>query len=132
MSIFNNIQNKAPKEKRRLLWIFTGISTLIIFILWIVIFPKDYLDNKEGQKSFSDLKEEFDNSEENKQFDEYMNSLEIFQNFDKQMDLESILDEAQNTDTKQKSSADKNYVSEIEDETDIYRLPLEQPEENKE
>ena len=132
MPIFKNLHNKTPKEKRKLLWIFTGISTLIIFILWILIFPKDYLDNKEGQKSFTDIKDEFDNSEENKQFDQYMDSLEIFENFDEQMDIDSLIDKAQNPDTKQKSSSSEDNISGLEEETYYHRLPIEEsnPEED--
>lgn len=125
MPILNNLHNKTPKEKRRLLWIFTGASTMVIFILWIVIFPKDYLDNKEGQKSLGDIKEEFDNSEENKQFDQYMNSLEIFENFDEKMDIDSLIDKAQNSSTKQMSSSNENNVNEIEEKTYYNRLPIE-------
>jgi hypothetical protein len=97
MPILKNIQSKPPREKRKMLWILVGSSAVIIFILWIVVFPKDYLEKKDDQKSFGELREEFENSEENKQFDEYMNSLEIFEQFDENLDFEDIINEAQNT-----------------------------------
>ncbi len=123
MPIFSKLQNKTPKEKRRLLWISVCTSTVIIFILWITVFPKDYLGNNEGQKSLTGLKDEFYNSEENQEFDQYMDSLKILDNFEENFNLESIIQNEQN-DTLQNETSIEDIFSSDEDR-EMIRLPLE-------
>lgn len=127
MPILKNIQSKSPREKRKMLWILVGSSAIVIFILWIVVFPKDYLEKKDDQKSLGEIREEFENSEENKQFDEYMNSLEIFDQFEENLDFEDILNEAQNTEINSNNSQGIENNSDYEPRQKL-RLPLEQDE----
>lgn len=123
MPFFSKLQNKTPKEKRKLLWIFVCTSTVIIFILWITVFPKDYLSNNEKQKSLTGLKDEFYNSKENQEFDQYMDSLKILDGFNENFNLENIIKNEQNTNPQNETKIEDIFSS--DEDREMIRLPLE-------
>jgi len=124
MSFLSKLQNKPPKEKRKLLWILVCIGTALIFISWVTIFPKDYLNNGENQKSLADIKELYDSSEQNKQFDQYMDSLKIFDDFNENFDFENLLQGTPDENRAEDIEANKS-INQLTEDNKQNRLPLE-------
>lgn len=118
MSLIKNLQQKTKKEKNKILWILVSVCASIVLVLWITVFPKDFIQKKSEQKSIGDLKKDF--KEDNKEFDEYMDSLEIFQEFEEGFDLEKIIEETM-PDEELYEDVDKK-----EAQRDYLRLPLEE------
>ena len=121
MSWLEKLRNKSQSEKKKLLWIVMGITSVIVFLVWLTAIPKDYL-NKEGEKKehLADLQGAIQGTFSGQEFDELQDSVDKLKNIDGEMiGLEETLDK----------SADDSQLDTQPEDTDIKpknRLPLEE------
>ena len=120
MSFLDDLQNKPGKEKTKILWILVGISTFLIFTLWLFVFPKNYLKEGQNEKKLGDLKSELNISDQD--FEEFKKNIGLLEDFEEGLSFEELQEKIGVT--------DQDDIEEEEDEIDsfprTYRLPLEE------
>ena len=81
MNFFEDLRNKPREERKKLLWIITGVASVIIFIIWFILAPKDYLNkDNDGRVHLSDLKGEIQDSFSGTEFDELQDNVDKLKN----------------------------------------------------
>lgn len=86
MNLLEKLRNKSQSEKSKLLWITVGVASTIVFLVWLVVMPKDYLANKdERNKHLDNLKGGIQGTFSGQEFDELRDSVDKLKNIDHEM-----------------------------------------------
>jgi hypothetical protein len=120
MDFLDNLRNKSRRERTKILWISVGVSSFLIFVLWLFVFPKDYFRESQEGKKLSDLRGELNVSDQ--EFEEFKKNIGLLDDFDKGLNFEEFREEVEVAEKNIEEDKDKAAA----DSPRTYRLPLEE------